>query len=143
MYLPPRVSLSEKIVQDAHLLTLHGGVGSTIQEYWIPRFRQLAENVISHWYGCKKFHATRFRNPTPGNLPVERTEGLYPFQVVGVDYAGPIVYKASKKLEGKAYILLFACSLTRAVHLELLTEQTTEGFTKCLKRLIARPGEAY
>ena len=145
VYLPPRVSLSEKIVQDAHLLTLHGGVGSTMayfrQEYWIPRLRQLAENVISHWYECKKLTATRFRNPPPGNLPVERTEGLNPFQVVGVDYAGPIVYKASKKLEGRAYILqLFACSLTRAVHLELLTDHTSEGFTECLKRLIARRG---
>ena len=145
VYLPPRVSLSEKIVQDAHLLTLHGGVGSTMayfrQEYWIPRLRQLAENVISHWYECKKLCATRFRNPPPGNLPVERTEGLNPFQVVGVDYAGPIVYKASKKLEGRAYILqLFACSLTRAVHLELLTDHTSEGFTECLKRLIARRG---
>ena len=144
VYLPPRVSLSEKIVQDAHLLTLHGGVGSTMayvrREYWIPRLRQLIKNVISHCYGCKKFHATRFRNPPPGNLPVDRTEGSYPFQVVGVDYAGPIVYKASIRLEGKAYILLFACSLTRAVHLELLTDQTTEGFTKCLKRFIARRG---
>ena len=96
--------------------------------------------MISHCYGCKKFHATRFRNPPPGNLPLNRPEGLYPFQAVGVDYAGPILYKASKKLEGKAYILLFACSLTRAVHLELLTDQTTEGFTKCLKRFIARRG---
>lgn len=50
------------------------------------------------------------------------------------------MYKASKKLEGKAYILLFACSLTRAVHLEILTDQTTGGFTKCLKRFIARRG---
>ena len=130
MYLPPRVSLSEKIVQDTHLFSLHVGVGSTMvhvrQEYWIPHLRQLAKNVISHCFGCKKF-----RNPPPENLPVDRTEGSYTFQVVGVDYAGPIVYKASKKLEGKAYILLFACGLTRAVHLELLTDQTTEGFTKC------------
>ena len=143
VYLPPRVSLSEKIVQDPHLLTLHGGVGSTIvhvrQEYWVPRLRQLAKNVINHCYGCKNFHATRF-NPPPGNLPLDRTEGSYAFQVVGVDYAEPTVYKDFKKLEGKAYILLFACSLTRAVHLELLTDQTTEGFTKCLKRFIARRG---
>ena len=61
-------------------------------------------------------------------------------QVLGVDFAGPIAYKISKKKEGKAYILLFACSLTRAVHLELLTDQTTEGFIRCLKRFIARRG---
>ena len=48
--------------------------------------------------------------------------------MLGLDYAGPIFNKVSKKKEGKAYILLFACSLTRAIHLELLTDQTTKGF---------------
>ena len=144
VYLPPRVVLSEKMVQDAHILTLHGGVGLTMahvrQEYWIPRLRQLAKNVVNHCYGCKKFHVTKLQNPPPGNLPVDRTEGTFPFQVVGVDYAAPITYKISKKKEGKAYILLFACSLTRAVHLELLTDQTTAGFIRCLKHFIARRG---
>lgn len=45
VYLLPKVSLSEKIVQDAHELTLHGGVGVTMtfvrRNYWIPRLRQL------------------------------------------------------------------------------------------------------
>ena len=144
VYLPPRVVLSEKMVQDAHILTLHGGVGLMMahvrQEYWIPRLRQLAKNVVNHCYGCKKFHVTKLQNPPPGNLPVDRAEGTFPFQVVGVDYAGPITYKISKKKEGKAYILLFACSLTRAVHLELLTDQTTAGFIRCLKHFIARRG---
>ena len=144
VYLPPKVSLSEKMVQDAHILTLHGGVGLTMalirKDYWIPRLRQLAKNAINHCYGCKKFHASAFQNPPPSKLPVDRTEGSSPFQVVGVDFAGPIAYKISKKKEGKAYILLFACSLTRAVHLELLTDQTTEGFIRCLKRFIARRG---
>ena len=86
------------------------------------------KTVINHCYRYKKFHATRFQNPPPGNLPVGSTEGSYPFQVVGVDYTRPIVYNISKKLEGKAYMLPFESSLTRAVHLELLSDQTTEGF---------------
>ena len=36
--------------------------------------------------------------------------------------------------------MLFACSLTRAIHLELLTSQTTEEFIKSFKRFIARRG---
>lgn len=144
VYLPPKVTLSEKIVQDAHELTLHGGVGLTMalvrRDYWIPRLRQLVRSVYTHCYGCKKFHTTAFHKPPPGNLPVERTEGSSPFQVVGVDYAGPMAYKVSKKKEGKAYILLCACSLSRAIHLEMLTDQITEGFIRCLKRIIARRG---
>ena len=34
-----------------------------------------------------------------------------PFQVIGVDYAGPIKYRTRGRKEGKAYIIvLFACS---------------------------------
>ncbi len=144
VYIPPKVTLAEKIVQDAHEITLHGGVGLTMalvrQKFWIPRLRQLARSTITHCYRCKRFHAAAFHKPPPGNLPVERTEGSSPFQVIGVDYAGPIVCRMSKKKEGKAYILLFACSLSRAIHLELLTDQTTDGFVRCLKRFIARRG---
>ena len=32
------------------------------------------------------------------------------------------------------------CSLTRAIHLELITDQNTDGFIRCLKRFIARRG---
>ena len=38
----------------------------------------------------------------------------------------------------KAYIVLFACSLTRALYLELLPNLTTDEFLASLKRLIAR-----
>jgi hypothetical protein len=33
--------------------------------------------------------------PSQGNLPKERTEGEIPFEVTGVDYAGPIYYKGN------------------------------------------------
>lgn len=144
IYLPPRTLLSMKIVEDAHILTMHGGVGLIMsqvrQDYWIPRLRQLARNVVRRCYGCKKFHVRAFHNPPPGNLPTDRTEGSTPFQVIGVDYAGPITYKISKKKEGKAYFLLFTCSLTRAIHIELLPDQTTGGFIKSFKRFVARRG---
>ena len=57
-----------------------------------------------------------------------------------MDYAGLILYKATSKKEGKAYILLFTCSLTRAVHIELMPYLTTKVFITALKRFIARRG---
>lgn len=86
----------------------------------------------------KKFQANAFVSPPPGNLPVDRTMGSIPFQVLDLDYAGPILCRHNKKRDGKAYILLFACSLTRAIHLELLSNQATEEFMKAFKRFIAR-----
>lgn len=42
------------------------------------------------------------------------------------DYAGPVLLK--DRIWGKAYIYLFICFSTKAVHLELVTNFTTEGF---------------
>ena len=43
-------------------------------------------------------------------------------------------------MEGKAYLILFACSLTRALYLEVLANLETTTFLGSLKRLIARRG---
>ena len=71
-------------------------------------------------------------------MPIDRTTESRPFQVIGTDFAGPIMYHAKNKREKKSYILLFTCSLTRAIHLELLPDQIKEEFIRELKRLIAR-----
>ena len=76
----------------------------------------------------------------PGPLPKTRTEQKLPFKVIGADHAGPIYCKTKSKREVKVYILLFTCSASRAIHLEMLTNQTTGEFIKALKRLVARRG---
>ena len=73
------------------------------------------ESHIRNCYGCKKFHTSTFQHPPVGPLPTDRTVGSVPFEVLGIDYASPITYRSSKKRIGKAYILLFACSLTLAI----------------------------
>ena len=143
-FLPDKSTLAEKIVMNAHAQTLHGGIGLTMtsarENYWIPRLRSLTKRVIKRCYGCKRHQVTAFAQPPPGNLPRDRTEGSWPFQVVGIDYAGPILYRTTKNHEKKSYILLCACSLTRSIYLELVPNLTTEECIRSLKRLIARRG---
>lgn len=43
-------------------------------------------------------------------------------------------------MEGKAYLVLFTCRLTRALHLEVWPNQETATFLGSLKRLIAHQG---
>ena len=106
IYIPRKHSVSKKIVEDAHVQTLHGGVGLTMsnirEKYWIPKLRQLSKQTIRKCHGCKRFQARAFAKPPTGNLPKERTEGEAPFQVIGVDFAGPVYYKQAAKREGKS-----------------------------------------
>ena len=59
---------------------------------------------------------------------------------MGVDFAGPLKYREKRRREAKAYIVLYACSLTRGLYLELLPNLETTEFLSSLKRLIARRG---
>ena len=144
IFLPDNHPYTTKLVQNAHQRTLHGGVRLTMakirENIWVPILRKLVKKVIKRCHGCQRFHTQPVSKPPPGNLPVDRTQGLRPFQVVGVDFAGPIKYCITKKTEGKAYITLYVCSLTRAFNLELTTSMETDQFIPTLKCLIARKG---
>lgn len=95
---------------------------------WIPKLRKLVKKVRRNCHGCKRFQAMAYSVPPPGRLPTACTEGINPFQVIGVNYTGPLRYRISRKREGNAYVLLYCCSLTRGVYLDLLPSLETEEF---------------
>ena len=72
-----------------------------------------------------------------GNLPRTRTEARRPFEIVSVDYAGPFVLLARKgcgAAQYKAWIALFVRFVNKAVHIELVTDITSEAFIAAAKR---------
>ena len=137
IFLPPDSLLAEKLIFQAHKKTLHGGVVLTMAKfrsnYWIPTLRKLTKSVVRKCYVCKRFNSLPYPGVKPGPLPNDGTEQVMPFQVIGTDFAGPIYYCTKTKKEQKAHILIFSCSVSRAVHLELIPNTTIKAFIKCLK----------
>ena len=78
--------------------------------------------------------------PSPGKsmLPEFRAQLSEPFAFMGVDFAGPIVYKIKKSTFGKSYVALFTCASTRAVHLKLYKDRSALEFKKMMKEFVAR-----
>lgn len=76
-------------------------------------------------------------------LPAERCTFSLPFSHTGVDFAGPFELKTSKlrnaKLQ-KGYPAIFVCFSTRAVHLEVYSELSTEAFLCTFNRFVRRRG---
>ena len=144
IYLPDSVLFTAKMVQHAHVTTLHGGVSLTMtkvrEKFWVPRLRKLVKKTVKNCSGCKRFQAVALKNPPTAPLPSERTEGTTPFNVIGVDFAGPVKYRSKRKEERKAYVILYSCSLTRGVFLELLPSLESTDFIRSLKLFIARRG---
>ena len=79
-----------------------------------------------------------------GQLPIERISPDCIFSHVGVDYAGPIYIKhgyVRKPIAIKAYICVFVSLSIKAVHIELVSDMTTEAFLTSLRHFIARRGK--
>ena len=111
------------------------------REYWIPCLCSLTKKIRKACYGCKRlFQVTAFNNALPRVLLEHRTVGSRTFEVIRVDYAGPIYYSTNKSRGSKAYLLLFLFSLTRAVHIQALQNQMTNEFIRTLKLFITRRG---
>ena len=69
-----------------------------------------------------------FPSPKPRPLLKQATQECHPLHVIGVDYVGPIYDRSKNKAKAKSYILLFSCSVSRAAHLELVPNITTQEF---------------
>ena len=145
IFLPDSALYTIKVVQPAHVTTLHGGVRLTMAKVCevqsVPRLRKLTKGVLRNCWGCKRFQAVAAPRPLAGPLPRDRTEGDNPFSVIGVDFTRPVKYLQQKsKKEQKTYIVIYSCSLTCGVCLELLPSLETGEFIESFKPLIARRG---
>ena len=79
-----------------------------------------------------------------GQLPRERITADSVFDRVGIDYAGPVYVKhgyVRKPIVVKAYVCVFVALSVKAVHIELVSDLTTEAFIACLRCFISRRGK--
>ncbi|GFQ69640.1 integrase catalytic domain-containing protein [Trichonephila clavata] len=72
-------------------------------------------------------------------LPSERVVLSAPFTITGIDFAGPVNIRCLKPRD-TAYIALFTCAATRALHIELVSDLTTDKFLLALQQFVGRRG---
>ena len=142
--LPRSDPLSTLIVQEAHERVFHNGVRDTLTEvrrrFWIPKARSLVKQVIHYCVLCRKFEGAPYKAPPPPPLPTFRVKEDPGFTYTGVDFAGPLSVRCGETPAAKVWICLFTCLVTRALHLDVVPDQSTQSFLRCLKRFAARRG---
>ena len=77
------------------------------------------------------------------DLPAARVSPAPPFTSVGIDFAGSLTLKKGhtrKPTYVKSYLCVFLCFATKAVHLELAADLSSEAFIAVLTRFVARRG---
>ena len=77
------------------------------------------------------------------DLPSMRVQPHRPFSHVGMDYGGPFIVKEHRRRQSrtiKVYLALFVCMSVKAVHLEIVSDLTTDAFLAALDRFVSRRG---
>nr|XP_012232072.1 PREDICTED: uncharacterized protein LOC105677797 [Linepithema humile] len=146
MIAPPTSWLTQLLVASCHLRSLHGGVQLTMGlfrlRFWVPRGRAVVKQALHRCITCTRWRAAT-PQPPMGNLPQGRVTPARPFLRTGLDYAGPILVQTSKGRGHKAYkafIAVFVCLCSRAVHLEIVSDYSTEAFLAAFRRFTSRRG---
>ncbi|XP_077263143.1 uncharacterized protein LOC143898012 [Temnothorax americanus] len=146
--LPAKHHVTTILMRKEHLRLHHCGpeqlLYSTRVKYWPLSGRREANKITK---SCIKCFRAKPRTPEVfmGDLPEDRVRhNMRPFTTAGVDYAGPLQVRESRRRGrihiSKAWIAVFTCFATKAVHIELVTELTTESFLAALRRFVARRG---
>lgn len=144
--IPGGCYLAALIVQEAHHNSLHGGNQLTSavlrSQYHIMNEKREVKQFIRRCVVCTR-HKAKTGQQMMGQLPACRVNPARAFENSGVDYAGPIQIRMSKGRgykSTKGYICLFVCMVTRAVHIEAVTDMTTNAFLAAFRRFVARRG---
>lgn len=81
--------------------------------------------------------------PLMGDLPPLHVRPSRPFSHTGVDYAGPVWLRSSKgrgHKVSKAFLVIFVCLSSRAVHLDAATDYSADAFLAALRRFVFQRG---
>ncbi|XP_015907537.2 uncharacterized protein [Parasteatoda tepidariorum] len=137
--LPIKHDLVEKLIMDKHIELKHAGVQTLMshlrESFWIIKTRKTIRNVVKNCVKCKRF-SVKPLEAVSILLPEDRFRDAAIFEIIGVDPCGPLLLKGDRK----CWVVLFTCSIYRAVHLEVVSSLSTDCFILALRRFIARRG---
>ena len=139
LILPNEHAVVKLIIKEKHEELNHAGVEITLnslrENYWILGGRKSIKSVIKECVICRRYNAQPVQEAPPP-LPMNRVRDAAVFEIIGVDFTGPVYLKGMRK----AWICIFTCAIYRAVHFELVNSLSTASFLMALRRHIARRG---
>ena len=143
-FIPNRSRLVILFALHLHFIYNHASVSFVLSQYrliaWTPKLRSRLKVALNECYVCRRMRKKALSRPPPPPLPDVRSRWHKPFEVIGVDHTGHFHIRQEDGERQKAYICLFVCTVTRAVHLEVVTSLTATSFLMCLRRLAATHG---
>ncbi|XP_055531456.1 uncharacterized protein LOC129722189 [Wyeomyia smithii] len=144
LILPEKNRFTDSIIEAIHREELYVGPNGLLakirQQFWPVNAECTIKRVLGKCLKCFRLHPKDVQQ-FMGNYPSSRVTPADPFARTGVDYAGPFVLKQGRaKARSKAYVSVFVCMTTKAIHLELVSSLTSDAFLGALHRFVGRRG---
>ncbi|GBM17688.1 hypothetical protein AVEN_168530-1 [Araneus ventricosus] len=147
--LPSKGKLTEMIVRYYHEKYFHLGRQHLLfqvrQKYWPIHGRNVCRKIVHNCVVCFKVKPKEYSQKM-GNLPKERITPDKVFSSTGIDLCGPFLIKNKYQRKGpeiKVYVCIFICLVTKAIHLEIISDLTSQSLIATLKRFISRRGKCH
>lgn len=149
--IPKNSRLAWLLMDHAHRKNHHGGVQVVMhylrQKYWIPQLRDELKQFARKCVQCVRTKPLT-EDQLMADLPADRVRPGKCFEVSGVDYAGPFNVKyvdrdGNQIVMVKAWVVLFVCLKTRAIHMEIVDDLTSSSFIACYECFVGRRGPCY
>ncbi|GFW41305.1 integrase catalytic domain-containing protein [Trichonephila clavipes] len=144
--IPSKHKFTKLLFEYMHKKFFHIGAQGLVHQirmqFWPINGKGIARKTVHDCIACFRQKPTGV-DQLMGNLPSERITPSAPFLNSGVDFCRPFQIKFKNQRKGifsKVYVAIFVCLATKAIHLEAVTDLTTEAFIAALKRLCARRG---
>ena len=144
--IPEKSYFAQLFVKYTHTILLHAEhyimLRAIRQGFYMPRLKSLVRKCIRNCKTCTVYKH-KIQHQIMSALPPERVNFSLPFTYTGVDFAGPFNLKSSNLRNAKlikSYAAIFVCFSTRAVHLEVCSDLSTDAFLACFDRFVGRRG---
>ena len=138
--------VTKLIFNHYHIVLSHCGptllLAHTATFLYVVAARKLAKSVCQSCLTCRR-RAPKALTQLMGELPAPRVNPALCFQNTGLDYAGSVYLKRGNPRKPsivKGYLAIFVCLATKAVHIEVVSDQTTEALLAALKRFSYHKG---
>lgn len=146
LVLPAHSPLVDLLIDHYHRIHCHPGADTLHsllrQRYWILSARRVIRHRVFKCMYCFRLRAQP-KPPYMADLPPDRVTPQPVFSQVSLDFAGPFLIKSSTLRNAKllkGYFCIFVCLATKAVHLEAVSDLSTEAFLSALQRFVSRRG---
>ncbi|XP_054861306.1 uncharacterized protein LOC129347620 [Amphiprion ocellaris] len=142
--LPFEAWVSTLLAQESHKAN-HEGVAGTLlrmrKKAWVIKGRRLAKKTVDSCVVCRK-HKAKQCQQIMADLPLERTGPAAPFEFTTMDLFGPYEVKdeVKKRTRLRVWGIVFCCMASRAIHTEVVSDMSSEGFLLAYQRFTSLRG---